>query len=165
MKTIVKFIVYNAFWFACAHSALGPYEIYSLFLPLIFLGLYWRDSQSNEKIYYFALAILGFTFDLIAQAIGWIELKTTFSPPIPFWLLSIWLLFSVVMGDLFRTFKDKTLILLILGAIFAPLSYSYGEKIKILKMANQSNYLVYSGFWMLFLNFGLWGYLKLKLKK
>lgn len=164
MKSAIKFVLYNALWFVCAHTALGPYEAYSLILPIVLMALFWRDTQISEKIYYMFLTLLGLTFDLFAQDWGWIDFRSELAKPLPIWLISIWFLFSVVMGDLFRTFKTKKILLFTLGAVFGPLSYSYGEKINILTVTNQTNYLIYSVFWILFLQFGLWGYLKVKSK-
>jgi hypothetical protein len=148
---------YLVAWFACAQAASKGYILETLFIPipgLILLFFLWTGSTFKRLrviLLSMILSVLGLWFDSVSSNAGFVH----FSPVIkyglvPVWLVSFWLLFSIVLPPLSLFFKRRIGLASILALLLGPLSYKAGEQWNLVKFPNQTGFLVYAAFWAIY---------------
>lgn len=141
-------------WFGCARLGKANDSMLSLFLPLgSFLFILKYRLHSNQiLIRSFYLSLFGLSFDVFSTYSGLVSFS---SGPMPIWLISLWFLFFCYLPQLADFFIRKYLLAFVFGSIFGPLSYLYGEKIKILIFSSNISHIVYSIFWGCYFSFSI----------
>lgn len=152
MLKIFLFIWFYIGWFGCIYFAKTEWAIASLIFPLVSFLVLSRVHFFTKKLFFYllAMALIGFTFDSALLRMGLVTFPDFRYTLAPVWLLSMWLLFVGAL-PLMHSFFGKRLIWAAMGgAIFGPLSYSYGASFGVLFLTSNVSLLVYALFWSVF---------------
>lgn len=134
----VKFLVFNFLglqltWAACAYGAthewpsLGVYVGYAyVVLHFIFVQQRLRDACAVIVI-----ASLGIALDILNTVFNVISFPTMSGLPfiIPFWLMSLWLVFSLTIPHCLYWLEKNMLLAFFAGAIGGSASYWLGQSL------------------------------------
>ena len=97
------------------------------------------------------LALVGFTFDSIIQAIGLIQFapQSDFSAfnAAPMWLFLMWIWFTATFSVCYRWLIDRAQIAIVVGAIFGPCAYWGASKLTLVNIVEP---LLFTGVSILF---------------
>jgi hypothetical protein len=121
---------------------------------LILLFFLWTGSALKKLrliLLTMILSALGLGFDSVASNAGWVQFfPTTTYFMIPVWLVSFWLLFSVVLPPLSLYFKRRIGLASILALLLGPLNYKAGEQWNLVEFQNQTGFFIYAAFWAIY---------------
>lgn len=136
-------------WFGCAFLAKTEWSWASFLFPMTLILFMISKKSLNSKEFALALIISlgGVLFDSTMIGFGFIKVLGESFFLIPYWLISIWLLFSFSMIKLGRELKISFGFAAVLGFFGGPLSYQSGEFLKVLTFINPLTMIVYAGFW------------------
>lgn len=96
-----------------------------LLIPVVLFVLWslWRCSNA-ERLAWFALAAVGITLDSVLQYSG--VLSFTGSIWLPLWMLALWLVFSLVVVQVFSAYLQNYWIAALSAAVAGPMAYLGG---------------------------------------
>lgn len=96
-----------------------------LLLPVLLFVLWslWRCSQS-ERLAWLALAAVGITLDSVLQYSGVLSFHS--SVWLPLWMLMLWLVFSLVVVQVFSVYLTNYWLAAIGSALAGPMAYLGG---------------------------------------
>jgi len=151
-KQYFPFIWYYIGWFGCVYLGKYGFSKWSFFFPLflIILLLVWRKLSLGVMGLLILMAVLGMTFDAIMAAKGWVVFVDLDYIVLPYWLISIWLLFLFVIPIMVPIFYSRLWLAAVLGAFFGPLSYASGRAMGVLSFQGAIAVCLYAGFWGLY---------------
>ena len=145
------FVFFDLAWFGCVFLGKTEFSHLSLILPLILISYLIGRKFLNKAKVLLAIGILasGLVFDFLMLQNGFISFPTNASYPLPFWLISIWILFSFSMTQMGSEMRMPLWIAAILGTVFGPLSYKSGEAFQVLIFSHSATLYIYAIFWTL----------------
>lgn len=151
-KQYFSFIWYYIGWFGCVYLGKYGFSKWSFFFPLflVTLLLVWRKLSLRVTGLLILVAVLGMTFDAVMTAKGWIVFVDPDYVILPYWLISIWLLFLFVIPIMVPLFYSRLWLAAVLGAVFGPLSYASGNAMGVLSFQGPLSMCLYAGFWGLY---------------
>ena len=96
-----------------------------LLVPVLLFLLWglWRCSQP-ERLAWLVLALVGIAMDSLLQYSG--VLSFTASAWLPFWLLVLWLAFSLVVVKVFSVYLKNYWLAALVAAVSGPMAYLGG---------------------------------------
>lgn len=151
-KQYFSFIWYYIGWFGCVYLGKYGFSKWSLFFPLLLvtLLLIWRQLSLKMTGLLVCLAAPGMIFDALMAANGRIIFVSSNDGILPYWLISIWLLFLFVIPVMVPIFYPRLWVAAILGVVFGPLSYASGVGVGVLTFQGPLSVYCYAGFWGLY---------------
>lgn len=142
-------ILFNLLWLFIAFSAKNGMVLMPFFLTVgyCFLAAICFKIKLNQIFKLFILLVVGLSFD---SALIFFEGISILSGELvqgilPIWLVSVWLGFVFTLPFYFT--KLNSLLLILVLALFAPLSYFAAQNIGILNVNNIGVWLLMSLFW------------------
>ena len=113
--------------------------------------LEWRTSPSppTKKNYFIRVALfsLGCTTDWLFAKLELIQFSSG-NTTVPFWLILMWLLFSVTFNHCYSWLRNKILLAGILGSAFGPLAYWAASEMSGVQILSPIVFTLSSGiFW------------------
>lgn len=139
-RTLLNFVAFQAGWFAVVLSAANGLPWLGLLVVSLVIGLHLvLADRSGRELQLIVLAVLmGLVFDSLLVFSGWLRYA---SPgPIaglaPYWILAMWALFATTLNVSMSWLKNKTVMALLLGAVFGPLSYMAGQRLGALEFVD-----------------------------
>lgn len=132
-RTLLGFITFNIGWWACALGAARGMPWLGPAVTPLFIGvhLYFSPTAKGEAIFFSLLALVGFALDTALIQFGLFTM-TPVSFFAPAWLVSMWLLMGMTFESMLML-RRKPLLLALSGAVSGPLSYYFGEALKVLE--------------------------------
>ncbi len=145
------FVFFDLAWFACVFLGRTEFSYLSLLLPGVLVSYLIVRKFLNKAKVFLALGILvsGLVFDFLMLQNGFISFPINASYPLPFWLISIWILFSFSMTQMGSEMRMPLWIGALLGTVFGPLSYKSGEAFQVLLFSHSATLYIYAIFWTL----------------
>lgn len=125
-KPWVNFIGFQAYWWACV---LLQNNALIICLTLLFAHLYFHSSPLQEIKSLISLGLIGFSIDFILAIFDWFQFNHSPGYLPPLWLLFLWLGFATNVTTLSNAINSHWLVIAIVGALFAPLSYLAAAKL------------------------------------
>lgn len=170
MKKIKQYfpvIWYYIGWFGCVYLGKYGFSAWSFLFPLLLvvLLLAWRQLSLRATALLTIMAVFGMAFDALMAANGSIVFTDSDYIVLPYWLISIWILFLFIVPVMVPIFYSRLFLAAILGAIFGPLSYASGSAMKVLSFQGPSFVYWYAGFWALYFPLSIYTASKILLKK
>lgn len=152
MKTkdyVIIAVLFYIGWFGSVFLAKSISSIATLFFPLILFGyLFFTDSIStNELKLSLGVSLVGIVFDYSLFELGFVDIVRDPHFNLPFWLISIWLLFAFSIVKMAKKFQLPLWLAALLGAIVGPLSYKSGEYFSVLSFTKPQTFLIFAIFW------------------
>lgn len=146
---IFIFLLFYAGWFGCVFLGRTPYSLVSFLFPILLIGFLKMKGQlrANEIYASLGLAAVGVIFDAWIIQLGLVTTSGDSIFRMPFWLISIWLLFAFSMIKLGRNFQIPIWLSALLGFVMGPLTYKSGEVFQVLKLEAASTLWIYAIFW------------------
>lgn len=142
-------ILFNLLWLFISYSAKNGMVLMPFFLTVgyCFLAAICFKIKLNHFLKLFILLVVGLSFD---SALIFFEGISILSGELvqgilPIWLVSVWLGFVFTLPFYFK--KLNLLSLILVFALFAPLSYFAAQNIGILNVNNIGVWLLMSLFW------------------
>lgn len=119
-------------WWACAAGAKYGFPMAGPLVVLILstIHLYFSPYPKGEMVFFMALFGLGFFVDSILIKLGLFTIIPSASFA-PLWLVCMWVLMGMTF-EMMLLFRSRIWLVCILGVIFGPLSYFWGEAFQIL---------------------------------
>jgi len=138
---IINFLLFQLGWFACVLG--GAYDqvlIGSLIAILVIAYHLYRANETKQELFLLTIAlIIGFVFEstVTAQGLARYTHGQAFDVIAPFWMILMWPLFATTLNLSMRWLKNLSpLPVSLVGAIFAPLAYSAGNKLGAVEYNN-----------------------------
>jgi hypothetical protein len=132
MANIINFIVFELVWFACVAGAGHDWQWTGALLSLAFvmLTLAITRTRKADLILVISAVLAGSLLDTLWAASGilgyaaspWVGL----APP---WIWGLWASFAITLNHSFAWLRFRYLMMALLGALAAPLSYYAGAKL------------------------------------
>lgn len=134
MKTLIKIIILNAFWYAAVYfgpqSNLIEQIIFLISLLLVVANYFIYQVKMPAKKYFMMLIyflVYGYIQDLALSYYGLVQYPSLFPP---YWLLSMYAVFLCYYDDIFLKFRNFSLeVKIVIGMFGGPIAYLGGAKI------------------------------------
>ncbi len=151
-KRLILMVWFHVAWLGCVFLAKNQLSWVSLALPVVswLLLTKWITITRGHLKVLVTLATVGMAFDAFAIYSGQVIVLQPDHFLLPFWLMSMWLLFTAVLPIMRELFKKMLWPAIPLGAIFGPLSYYSGKALGVLEFNNQHSLLLYALFWSIY---------------
>lgn len=124
MLMLFNIIGFNISWF-------GLILLEAHFIPIVLLWLgvhfYFCKQKSAEVKLVLSVAIIGIFIDFSLSFFGAFHFKDTLF--IPLWLMMLWIAFAATIAHSLKFLARSTLLQLIVGFVFPPLSYIAGASL------------------------------------
>lgn len=122
-----------------------------LVIPVLLFVLWslWRCSQS-ERLIWLALAAVGISLDSVLQYCG--VLSFSGATWLPLWMLVLWLVFSLVVVQVFSVYLQKYWLAALIAAVSGPMAYLGGAALSGQMQVSQTTeaYIVLALCWACF---------------
>lgn len=122
-----------------------------LVIPVLLFVLWslWRCSQS-ERLIWLALAAVGISLDSVLQYSG--VLSFSGATWLPLWMLVLWLVFSLVVVQVFSVYLQKYWLAALIAAVSGPMAYLGGAALSGQMQVSQTTeaYIVLALCWACF---------------
>jgi hypothetical protein len=139
-RTLLNFVAFQIGWFACVLSAANGLPWLGLLVVSLVIGLHLTLAERpGQEFKLIALAVLlGLVFDSMLVYSGWLRYASPapYAGLAPYWILGMWALFATTLNVSMSWLKSKTMMALLLGAIFGPLSYMAGQRLGALEFVD-----------------------------
>jgi hypothetical protein len=139
-RTLINFVAFQIGWFACVLSAANGLPWLGLLVVSLVIGLHLLLAERpGQEFRLIVLAVLlGLVFDSMLVYSGWLRYASPdpFAGLAPYWILGMWALFATTLNVSMSWLKNKTIMALLLGAIFGPLSYMAGQRLGALEFGD-----------------------------
>ena len=133
MPVLINFAAFQVGWFSSVIGAakqmpwLGPVAL------LLVLAIHLRQARRPqlELVLVLSCGLIGVFFDSLLVAMGWVTYPSgQISESLaPYWIVTMWMLFATTLNQSMGWLKGRTLLAILLGAIFGPASYIAGQKL------------------------------------
>ncbi len=159
IQKVFPFLWYYVGWFGCIASVGYGLEAWSLLFPLVLLLFLFMRLQMNFSLLLKlgGLALVGMIFDGAMAHFGGVQFQSSDSLILPFWMISIWLLFVLILPGVKDVFAERLWLASVLGFVFGPLSYFSGVSLQVLQFSTAWILVVYGIFWSLFFPLSIYG--------
>lgn len=130
---------YYAVWFALIIFPKKGQDILAILITLAYIAIHFYFSSCKKEDARLLVIIVGIGL-VLDGTFGYMGLFI-FNDPLPFlglpyWLLLIWIIFALLLNHSLQWLNKSPIIAILAGAIFAPLSYSAGQKLEVLTITN-----------------------------
>lgn len=110
-------------------------------------------NPKKDAIEVLAIGALGYLLDtalLNTNVLSFNDAIKGILPPL--WLAGIWILFAITISYSFILIRNKVLVQIIVGGLFAPVSYITGAKLNLLGVYQPigTYYLIHGACWVVF---------------
>lgn len=131
-RSALSFISFNLGWWVCAFGAMKGYPwVGPAVLPL-FVGLHLilSPTPAGELIFFVLLAAVGFILDSALINLGLFSVNGG-AGMAPAWLVAMWVLMGLTYESML-SWRSKTWLLILCGAVSGPLTYVWCEAVNLL---------------------------------
>jgi hypothetical protein len=134
----VKFLVFNFLglqltWAACAYGATHDWPLLGVYVGCAYVVLHFMFVQQRWRDVCVAtiIASLGIVLDILNSQLNIISFPNAASLPllIPFWLMSLWLVFSLTIPHCLYWLEKNMFLAFFAGAVGGSASYWLGQSL------------------------------------
>ncbi len=125
MKLLLNVLNYQLIWLLCV---LGGNQMVWLSLVLIGIHLFFSKQRRADLILIISVAVCGMLIDGGLKQLGLFSFPED-NPPIPYWLMTIWMALATLLNHSLDWLKDKPLLAALAGGIGGPLAYWGGARL------------------------------------
>jgi hypothetical protein len=145
MKNNVAFLIFNILglqctWAACAYGATHGMTLLGVYIGLTYICLHFLFIKTRLRDFIIMLIIgaLGMAIDssLALLSITSFPNYENGLIPIPFWLISLWLVFALTVPHSLYWLKNNLLVAVVAGAIGGSFSYFIGHKLGAIQLTD-----------------------------
>ena len=130
-------VAFNVVWISCV---VGRESFIWIIAPLVLAYAALLVSTGSIKFSQVALpALIGILIDLLLSVSGVFQFPDN-SPLLPFWLVILWIAFSITLTQSLSFLNKNIFVALFFGAVGFPLNYSVGERLGAVNF--EESYLV-----------------------
>ena len=123
----LNLVWYQAIWFI---AVLGGELTVPVLCLMLLLHIIWVPNRAHELWFMAICAGIGVTIDSLVTLVGIMQFADNAGLlPIPLWLVCIWLAFAGTLRHSMNLMMAHPSFAIVLGAIFAPLTYIAGERL------------------------------------
>lgn len=162
----VKFLVFNFLglqltWAACAYGATNEWPLLGVYVGGSYVALHFIFVQERLRDAFVAILIasLGIALDISNTAFNIIAFPNEANLPlfIPFWLMSLWLVFSLTIPHCLNWLEKNLPLAFLAGAIGGSASYWLGHSLGAITFAHSTlvGVVIYFIEWGIFLPLSL----------
>ncbi|MEW6998077.1 DUF2878 domain-containing protein [Colwelliaceae bacterium BS250] len=141
---IINIIGFNISWFGLVYwgNSFIPIALVLLIAHILFLSI-----KPNEVLLILVITFIGIGVDSFLQYFNVLIFVDV--NHIPFWLMCLWACFAATICHSLRLLESSKLMQVIVGAVFAPLSYIAGYKFGVVDFGYSLffSYLILSLIW------------------
>lgn len=150
------FAVYYFGWFAAVGAGGLQHDWVAILTGCLTTLILQKIVRLHKTDFILAIKIcfLGLILEQTLFSLGLIQFKTQNSinsKVIPFWMISVWWVFSICSIYSVELLPRRNFVLGTLGTIVGPLSYLFGEKIGLLELKGANSIYIYAVFWFVML--------------
>jgi hypothetical protein len=136
---IFNFLGLQVTWAACAYGATHSMPSLGVIVGItyILLHMIFTPTRKHDLLIMFSVSIIGVSIDHINTYLGFssfAEISTTHSV-IPFWLITLWLVFSLMIPHSLNWLGKNTMLAFFLGGFGGSSSYWLGHKLGALTLS------------------------------
>ena len=164
----LNFIGLQAVWAACAYGAVEQNAMIGVIAAIIYLALHFSFSPQAyiDFLVLIGISSVGLLIDSMNQTLGVASFYASNESflAIPYWLLTLWMVFAVSLPHSLYWLRHKPLIAMLAGAIGSASSYFAGSRFDALSFAEPlwQSLLVFSLEWALLLPISYYAIKRLK---
>ncbi|WP_281556329.1 DUF2878 domain-containing protein [Thalassomonas sp. RHCl1] len=155
---LINALIFNLMWFGCIYWG----NSFALLVPVwAVLHLHFSRNSKREACYVLLVTLLGTVTDSLLMHAGVFEfVQSDFI--VPFWLIMIWLSFSLTLNASLKFLQGRTALQFLAGAVFPPLSYLAGKTLAAVSFGYSTLLtlvllsLIWSQLMMLFFRLSIW---------
>ena len=163
----LKFLIFNILglqitWAACAYGATHDLPMLGVYVGLVYMALHFIFVEERFRDLNVVLLIgaLGIILDYINARFGIVSfspLNTTFLI-LPYWLITLWLVFSLMIPHSLYWLNKHRKVACIAGAVGGSVSYWMGHKMGALTFSqpNSMSFVIYFIEWGIFFPLSLY---------
>lgn len=133
MNKLINFLLFQLGWFACVlgSATLEPWAGTGIALGIITFHLARVPQPRGEARLILAAALIGFTWDSLLVAMGWLGYPSGMLLPntAPVWIVAMWMLFATTLNSSLGWMQAYKKFSVLLGALFGPLAYYAGARL------------------------------------
>lgn len=154
MKKILNALGYQVGWWTCISSIRWGLELEAIAFCAVMFAMHLRFSKAplQELKLGSVTLLLGIFVDSMLQHFDVIEFYGwSLGPFSPYWLWTLWILFSFTLNNSLAILKNQSLFInALIGMIFGPLTYYAGAKLGAASfVASTAHIMSLSFVWML----------------
>ncbi len=144
MKNNLRFLIFNFIglqvtWAACAYGATHSFPMLGLYVGLAYIisHFYLSKQRIRDLKIMLIIAIVGIILDMVLTQMNVLSFPNAINNSliIPAWLMSLWLVFSLMVPYSLYWLSKNLKIAAIAGAIGGSFSYFLGHKLGALELA------------------------------
>lgn len=164
----LNFIGLQAVWAACAYGAVEQNAMIGVIAAISYLAVHFSLSPQPyiDSLVLIGISSVGLLLDSINQSLGVVSFYASNESflAIPYWLLTLWMVFAVSLPHSLYWLHRKPLIAVLAGAIGGTSSYFAGSRFDALSFAEPlwQSLLVFSFEWGLLLPLSYYAIKRLK---
>ena len=156
----LKFLIFNFLglqftWAACAYGAINEWPLLGVWVGLVYIGLHFvvvAERLRDIKVV-LVLGMVGIFLDVLNTSLGILSFPTdhTITFFLPYWLMMLWIVFSLMVPHSLYWLEKNVVIAAIAGAIGGSLSYLLGHKLGAITLAQPLpiSFIIYAVEWSL----------------
>lgn len=138
---ITNFVLFQIGWFACVLAGAYDQAVLGCLIAMLVIAYhFYRANEAIQELRLLTVAlIIGFIFESIVTSQGFARYShgQVFDVIAPLWMILMWPLFATTLNLSMRWMKSlSTLLVSLVGAIFAPLAYYAGNRLGAVEYDN-----------------------------
>lgn len=136
---IFNFLGLQITWAACAYGATHSMPMLGVIVGLIYIALHMllTKTRNQDLLILLAVSAIGISIDHTNSYLGlisFIDNDTTF-PMIPLWLVTLWMVFSLMLPHSLNWLGKNTMLAFFLGGLGGASSYWLGHKLGAISLS------------------------------
>ena len=156
---LFNFIGFQAVWAACAYGATNQIPSAGVIAGIIYILIHFTFTPSRllDVSIMLIVAMTGVILDFINFYFGLISFNSS-SHTLPFWLVILWLSFSLILPHSLRWLGNYPLLASLLGGTGGSLSYVIGHQLGAITLSTPlyPSVIVYFLEWAVIVPVALW---------
>jgi hypothetical protein len=131
MASIWNFIQFQVGWFGIVLNVAADQMLFAYLIAIAVFALHlmWVRNPIPELLLLAALAVVGWLWETLVLATGWIAYGDGGGQWAPLWLACLWANFATTLNHSLRWLQGRWLLAALFGAAGGPLAFFAGEKL------------------------------------
>ena len=133
MKLLANIVIYQLCWLACILGGANGLPLAGVAAVAAAVGwhLYLADAPRAEIGLLAVAGLIGALWESLLVAAGWLVYPsgTLIAGTAPYWIVALWVGFATTFNLSLRFFKQRLVLVALLGAIGGPLAFLAGERL------------------------------------
>jgi hypothetical protein len=140
MNVLLNVAAFKLAWLSSIFGGANELPMLGPLAVLVAVSLHlWLAAEPQRELALVAITgAIGLVWDSVMVSAGWMTYSSgTFITGLaPYWILGMWMLFATTLNVTFRWLQSRTVLAVILGAVFGPLSYMAGAAAGAVELNN-----------------------------